>query len=80
MDDETINKVIGVICIIILVLTFFTFNQIKILNDTTKEKLQCKEIIDDIYNSCREGGWTNISDMKGGQTSLTYENGVCIIK
>lgn len=80
MDEETIIKGIAIICVIILVLTFMSFNQLKILNTTAKEKLQCKQVIDDIYNSCREGGQTNISDIKGGSTTLKYENGVCIIK
>ena len=80
MDDETILKIIGVICVITLILTFAVFNQMKATTIKVNEKLQCKQIVDDIYNSCREGGQTNISDIKGGNTSLTYENGVCIIK
>ena len=80
MDEELIQKIILGCCVVIVIFSFMTLTTMKLTTQTLDKKLQCKQIIDDIYQSCREGSQTNISDIKGGSTTLKYENGVCIIK
>jgi len=74
------HKIVLGLLIAILVLTYMTMNGVNSASQKVTERLQCHEIVDDIYTKCSQGEETQISDIKGHNTTLKYENGVCIIK
>ena len=42
--------------------------------------MACNEVVDKIYEQCKEESVINIGTLEGRNTTLTYEHGVCIIK
>ena len=80
MDEDTMNKILLIGMILLLVLSFLTFNLLKMGMNKLNEGMQCNEVVDKIYEQCREESEINITTLEGRDTTLKYENGVCIIK
>jgi len=53
-------------------------NTINTIKDASKT--QCNQVVDMIYEQCGEEEGINITTIKGHNTTLTYEHGVCVIK
>ena len=80
MDEELIQKLImGGIILILLGVGVLYLN----INKTTEEiskASKCGEVIDVIYEQCSEETHIDLTTIKGRARTLTYENGVCVIK
>ena len=50
------------------------------MSGVIKKGMQCNQVVDMIYEQCREESKINITSIKGHNTTLRYENGVCVIK
>jgi len=82
MEDETFQKITIFGIIILIVGAYLIFQtMIKLGNSVNNyNDPDCNALIDDIYTRCRVNSETKIETLDGDLFTLTYENGVCIIK
>lgn len=80
MEDNTFQVIAIIGLVVILVGIYLLFKLLLMATQTINQELQCGAVIDTIYEQCREEVNTTIRTVKGHNTELTYDRGVCIIK
>ena len=50
------------------------------VTNKVSQELQCNQVVDMIFEQCKEETNINLTTFEGRDTTLKYENGVCIIK
>lgn len=80
MDDDLFQKITVIGIIIMLLLLFLAGKYVLALKSTMQESLKCNEVVDMIYEQCAEEGNITIHTIKGRNTELSYDRGVCVIK
>ena len=80
VDEEVFQKVMIAGIVLVIIAVFLLFKTIGMTNQVLSEGMQCNEVVDKIYEQCREESMINITTLEGRDTVLKYENGVCIIK
>ena len=80
MDEDFFQKVIIALVVVAIILSWMNLTNIAQAKQTISSGMQCNEVVDKIYEQCREETSIEITTIKGRNTTLHYENGVCIIK
>lgn len=80
MDEEIFQKVMMAALIVLFVMTLLTFRTISAGVMEVRNGLQCNQVVDMIYEQCQEEEAIQIGTIKGHNTTLSYDHGVCIIK
>lgn len=82
MEEETFQKIVMGGLVLLAGLLYFNAQLTMNLNSTIQEaaELQCNQVVDMIYEQCAEEEAIDIKTLKGRNTTLTYEHGVCVIK
>jgi len=57
-----------------------TMSNVGVARQELSKGMACNEVVDKIYEQCREETTIEIGTLEGRNTTLHYENGVCIIK
>ena len=79
MDEELFQKIVFIMLVLMGVAIFMIYQNISVVANNV-ENIEINNMLDIIYEKCIQGKHTKITDVKGENVSLKYENGVCIIK
>lgn len=78
MDDDTFQRlaIIGLAVVIVGVIVIMK-TQVALINTANQN---CNQVVDLIFEQCQEEGNITIQTIKGRNTQLEYDRGVCVIK
>lgn len=81
IEEETMQKIIAIGLLLLMLATWMVWNNQNKMSDLIEETGSgCSEVVDIIYQQCSEEGNINLTTLEGRTKTLTYENGVCVIK
>ena len=80
MDEDFFHKLVIGLLIVIIIMCYMNITGLNSTKGVIADGMKCNEVVDKIYEQCKEETTINIGTLKGRNTTLHYENGVCIIK
>lgn len=80
MDDEVFQYITLIALGVLFISLTITGMTVRQARADIQSGLQCNEVVDMIYEQCQEETNITITTIKGRNTQLEYDRGVCIIK